>query len=115
MAARPWTPAESGIDAMDNSALLDTAESNDHAATARAPRGQTLWHLTKNGLPGITAVLTRNGPDYELDIRYGHIAQQRIAFAGPLPAAARAEALRDRLEAAGYRRERRDKRRRPTG
>ena len=98
---------------MDTSALITTSEQNDPAIAARPRRGQTLWHLTKNGQPAITAVLSRNGPAYELDVSYGHIAQQRLVFGCSLPAAVRAEALRDRLEAAGYRRARRDNRVRP--
>ena len=69
-----------------------------------------LWHLCRGDSPPVTVVLTAEHGQVVLDVRYGAVARQRVVCAGVLDAVQRAERLRTRLEACGYRRTRRDRR-----
>ena len=73
-------------------------------------RTQVLWHVSRSDSPAVTAVLSKDGTDYELGIAYGSVARQQLAFASALRAVERAETLLRRLEESGYVRRRRDRR-----
>ena len=69
-----------------------------------------LWHLCRADSPPVTVVLTGANGHVLLDVSYGAVARQRVVCADVLEALRRAERLRTRLEACGYRTTRRDRR-----
>ena len=72
---------------------------------------QLLWQLGRPNSPSITAVMTVLDGRVFLDVAFGRVAHQRVGFPSSLAAVKRAEGLRGRLEASGYRRRRPDRRR----
>jgi hypothetical protein len=72
---------------------------------------QTLWHVARGVAPPVTAVLTCGAAgDYCLEVTFGTVARQHLAFGSSRAAVKHADRLFARLEERGYRRQRRDKR-----
>ena len=88
--------------------LAFPARSFQSASTLIEP--PALWHLCRADSPPVTVVLTAAHGHILLDVSYGVVARQRVVCADVLEAVQRAERLRGRLEACGYRRTRRDRR-----